>query len=80
MTQAINKEVDINAFYFRGKEMRTFPRQMEYGGRAVTFADGLRLCVQREGRSTYLFDMSGVDGATYRLRQEGNTWLLVGMV
>ena len=78
MTHAINEQVDVNAFYFVGKDMKTFPRQMEYGGRAVTFADGLRLRLQRGGQSIYLFNMSGADGATYRLRQEGAEWTLVG--
>ena len=78
MTQFINEEVDVNAFYFTGKDMKTFPRSINYGGRAVTFAEGLRLSLQREGRLTYFFDMSGADGATYRLRQDGNQWTLVG--
>lgn len=58
--------------------MKTFPRQMEYGGQAITFADGLRLRLQRGNRSFYLFNMSGADGATYHLRQEGTQWTLVG--
>ena len=78
MTQLINTEVDINAYYFAGKELKTFPRQMEYGGRAITFADGLRLQLQRAGQLTYFFDMRSADGATYRLTQEGNRWVLVG--
>ena len=81
MTQHINQEVDINAFYFAGKEMKTFPRQMEYGGRAVTFDSGLRLRLQRGADPVYFFDMSGAeDGMTYRLRQDGNRWTLVGVV
>lgn len=78
MTQFINTEVDVNAYYFAGKEMKTFPRQMEYGGRAITFADGLRLRLQQAGRLTYFFDMRGADGETYRLMQEGSRWLLIG--
>jgi hypothetical protein len=78
MTNTINAEIDVNAYYFAGKEMKSFPRRISYGGRAVTFADGLRLQLQREGRLTYLYDMSSDDGATYRLRQDGNQWTLVG--
>jgi len=78
MAQVINEAVQVNAFYFTGgKELRTFPRQIEYGGRAVTFVNGLRCLVQREGRRSCLFNMSSVDGASYCLRQEGNDWTLV---
>lgn len=80
MAQAINMEVDINAYYFAGKEMKTFPRQMEYAGRAVTFADGLRVSLQRGGRLMYLYAMDAADGGTYHLRQEGSRWTLVGTV
>lgn len=78
MTQLIDEDVDVRAFYFVGKDLKTFPRQIEYGGRAITFADGLRVQLQRAGQLTCLFDMNGADGATYRLRQEGNRWTLVG--
>ncbi len=74
----LNTEVDVNAFYFAGKEMKTFPRRISYGDQAVTFADGLRLSFERNGRLTYLFDMNGADGRGYRLRQDGNQWTLVG--
>ena len=78
MSQIINEAVNVNAFYFTsGKELKTFPRQIEYGGRAVTFEGGLRCQVEREGRLTCLFNMSGLDGASYRLRQEGNQWTLM---
>lgn len=78
MTQVINKEVDVNAFYFVGKEMKTFPRRMEFGGRDVMFEDGLRLRVRRGNRQVCLFNMNSTDGPTYQLRQEGNQWTLVG--
>ena len=78
MSQIINETVSVNAFYFTsGKELKTFPRQIEYGGEAVTFEGGLRCLVQAQGKRTCLFNMSGTDGASYRLRQEGNQWTLV---
>ncbi|HVU59681.1 MAG TPA: hypothetical protein VHC98_02485 [Candidatus Saccharimonadales bacterium] len=80
MTQVINQTVDINAFYFVGKELKTFPRQIEYGGRAVTFGSGLRLRVEREGRSVFFFHMSALDGETYKLRQDGDEWTLEGVL
>lgn len=78
MTQFLNQDVDINAYYFRGKDLEAFPQRIEYDGRAVTFAEGFRYLIQRGGRLTYLFDMSDDSGATYRLRQENNQWTLVG--
>ncbi|HEU4966943.1 MAG TPA: hypothetical protein VFT53_05735 [Candidatus Saccharimonadales bacterium] len=78
MAQLINETIDINAFYFTsGKELKSFPRQMEYGGEAVTFTNGLCCRIERAGRSCRFFDMSGADGLSYRLREEGNQWTLV---
>ncbi|HEV2471303.1 MAG TPA: hypothetical protein VGS41_01475 [Chthonomonadales bacterium] len=78
MNQLINQSVEVNAFYFaQGRELKTFPRQIEYGGRAVTFVGGLRCLVQREGRLSCLFNMNAADGSSYRLRQEGNQWTLM---
>lgn len=79
MTQTINSEVNVNAFYFAGRDMRTFPRQIEYRGQAVTFASGLRYLIRQGANATKLFDMSGEDGHTYRLRQDGERWLLLGL-
>lgn len=80
MTQLINHEVAINSFYFAGgKGLKTFPRQMEWEGNFVTFVEnGLRYLVQQGERAVRLFDMSSIDGTTYRLRQEGDQWTLVG--
>jgi hypothetical protein len=79
MTHTINTEVNVNAFYFAGSSMKTFPRSIEYGGQAVTFASGLRYLVQRGQQAVRYFDMSGADDQlTYRLRQEGSHWTLLG--
>jgi len=78
MAQFMNTEVDVNAYYFAGKEMKSFPRRISYGGQAVTFADGLRVRLQRGEQLTYFFEMNGADGGTYRLRQDGSRWMLVG--
>jgi len=78
MTQVINAPVNVSAYYFAGKEMKTFPREIEYGGQAVTFASGLRYLVQRGAEAVRLFDMSAGDGLTYRLQQTGNNWTLLG--
>ena len=78
MTQAINTPVDVNAYYFTGREMKTFPRQIEYSNRAITFASGLRYLVQRGAEAIKLFDMNGEDGLIYRLQQNGDNWVLLG--
>lgn len=77
MTQTINVPVNVNAYYFAGREMKTFPKQIEYSGHAITFANGLRYLVQKGGEAVRLFDMSGADGLTYRLQQQGNSWTLL---
>ncbi len=79
MTQIINQEVNVNALYFTGREMRSFPKVIEYEGQAVTFASGLRYLVRRGAEAIRLFDMSAEDGQTYRLRQDGEQWLLLGL-
>lgn len=78
MTNIVNEPVNVSAFYFAGREMKTFPRSIEYQGRAVTFADGLRMLVQRGQQLVQIFDMNGADGSTYHLRQEGDQWTLIG--
>lgn len=78
MTTISNAEVDVNAFYFAGKDMKSFPRRISFGDTAVTFADGLRVAVQHGSECMYLFDMLATDGGTYRLRQQGNQWTLLG--
>jgi hypothetical protein len=80
MTQTINTEVAINSFYFAdpaGK--RPFPRRMEWNGQLVSFAsEGLRYLVEQGGQLVQLFDMT--DGnSTYRLREQGRHWTLVGI-
>lgn len=77
---SVNKEVNVNSFYFtNNKKFKSFPRQIEFDGQAVSFVEsGLRLLVQSGQRLAELFDMS--DGqSTYRLRHEGNNWTLVGV-
>lgn len=77
MTHVINQSVTVNAVYFAGADMKTFPREIEYGGQAVTFATGLRYLIQRGAEALQLFDMSGEDGLIYRLSRRGDSWTLV---
>lgn len=77
MTQTINAPVNVSSYYFAGQQMKTFPRQIEYGNQAVTFAGGLRYLVQKGSEAVRLFDMNTADGLTYRLRQTGDSWTLL---
>lgn len=78
MTQTINAPVNVNAYYFAGKEMKSFPKQIEYSGQAITFMSGLRYLVRRGSDAMQLFDMSGADGLTYRLQRTNDNWMLLG--
>lgn len=76
----INQEIDVHSFYFRsGKGLKSFPREIEWNGRFVQFAnEGLRYLVEQGGRAIQLFDMT--DGrTTYRLKSDGQHWTLVGL-
>jgi hypothetical protein len=76
----INKEINVNAFYFKNSShhMRSYPRQMEFDGSQVSFADGLSYLVRTGQQIVQLFDMTDGDN-TYRLRHTGDQWTLVGM-
>jgi len=81
--QNLNSEVDVTAWFFRAEpqnhRLRSFPKRMTWGGREYNFVeDGLRFLVRQGQQLTQLFDMS--DGhATYRLRQDGDHWTLIGV-
>ncbi len=77
MTHVINQSVTVNAIYFAGADMKTFPREIELGGTAVTFADGLRYLVRRGQEALQLFDMRSEDGLVYRLSRRGDDWTLL---
>ena len=74
----INQEVTVNAFYFAGASMKTFPRSIEHHGQFITFMSGLRYLVRRGQEAVRLFDMNTSEGETYRLRQDGDSWTLLG--
>jgi hypothetical protein len=82
---AINQDVTINSFYFKGHEGETriesYPRQMEFGNRQYTFHNGMRQLVNRGQRMFELFDMT--DGQTvFRLARRSDNpscqWRLIG--
>ena len=80
--QHINKEVNVTAWYFRRKQERftSYPKRIEYEQREYTFAEGLRLLIQKGKQVVQLFDMT--DGSSnFRLRfdNEQRTWTLVSI-
>ena len=82
-TVAINKEVDIVAYYFKnkGERLRCFPKRMEYGGKRIDFSEtGLRHPTKKGQRMVHVFDMT--DGnADYRLEFDAAvlSWTLVSI-
>jgi len=75
---AINEIVNVNSFYFlNGREFKSYPRQIEFGNTRLTFNDGLQYVIKQGQHAFKLFDMT--DGkTTFRLRQDGDTWTLLG--
>jgi hypothetical protein len=74
----INQSVSVNAFYFAGtREMRSFPRSIEFGSTSCTFKDGMQYLVRQGHHVVRLFDMTDGD-KIYRLRNENDAWTLIG--
>ena len=73
----INKEVEVNAFYFnQGQSFKSFPRAITLDHKRYTFTDGLQMLVQKGQDAVRFFDMT--DGLNnFRLRQEQDQWFLV---
>lgn len=74
---SINQTVNVNSYFFTsGRQLRTFPKEIEFDNTRFTFNDGLQYTVGKGENSIKLYDMT--DGSTtYRLRQENDTWTLV---
>ena len=77
MTQTINKEIEVNAFYFnQGQSFKSFPRAITVDHKQYTFLDGLQMLVQKGQDVIRFFDMT--DGINnFRLRQDQDQWFLV---
>ena len=79
MTQPLNKEVEVNAYYFRtGKNFETFPKQITIDNVPYSFVEnGLRLLIHKGQEIVRLFDMT--DGTrTFHLKNEAYRWVLTG--
>lgn len=74
----INSPVDVTAVGF-GRDMRSYPRRIEFEGTSYDFIDaGLRTVIRSGERIAQVFTMT--DGARdYRLRNDGNRWTLLSM-
>ncbi|MEI8188062.1 MAG: hypothetical protein WCG30_03920 [Candidatus Saccharibacteria bacterium] len=81
-TVQINRDVNIIAYYFRGKDKpNCFPKRMDIDGRQITFTEtGLQHPTQKGQRMVHIFDMT--DGkADYRLEFDAEvlSWKLVAI-
>ncbi len=80
--QTINKEVHVTAWYFsrRNERLTSYPKRMEYNQKEYTFADGLRLLIQKGKQAIQLFDMTDGD-RDYRLSfdTQQESWTLVSI-
>lgn len=79
----INSEVEITSLAFQrsGQErgLKGYPKRMVWDGREYNFRElSMQYLVRKGQELVQLFDMS--DGeSTYRLRNDGQHWTLVGM-
>ncbi len=86
----INQEVTVPELYFdrdqersgvrTGRDLKSYPRRMEFNGHEYTFMDGLRLLVHKGAQLLEIFDMT--DGRRdYRLTFDtsARSWTLVDM-
>ncbi len=78
---AINQIVNVNSFYFKDtnadRQLKTYPRAVEFGNTTISFLDGLQYLIHKGKRIIQLFDMT--DGRTiFRLKLEDDQWTLIG--
>jgi hypothetical protein len=78
---AVNEEVNITEVYFKNKKnLKSFPKRMEYQNEEYTFIEGLQYLVQKGQQAIQLFDMT--DGANkYRLKFDDQqfVWTLISI-
>lgn len=78
----VNKEVTVTSLYFRpGRDIKGYPKRMEYEGREYTFLESGLRCLIKKGQQLFeIFEMT--DGAwNYRLKFDtgAHIWTLIGM-
>ncbi len=74
----INSPVNVTSMGF-GRNMRSYPRRIEFEGTTYDFVDaGVRMVVRSGERIAQIFTMT--DGARdYQLRSDGSSWTLLSM-
>ncbi|HSH55313.1 MAG TPA: hypothetical protein VK983_00645 [Candidatus Limnocylindrales bacterium] len=77
----INKEVAVTSLYFRpGRDIKGYPKRMEYEGREYTFLESGLRCLIKKGQQLFeIFEMT--DGTRdYRLKFDAaaQIWTLMG--
>lgn len=77
----INSPVDITAMGF-GKNMRAYPRRMEYQGTTYDFIDaGLRTIIRKGERIAQILTMSdGTHDFCLRSDDRGGSWTLLSIM
>lgn len=77
----INREVNVTSLYFRpGRDIKGYPKRMEYQGREYTFIESGLRCLIHKGQQLFeIFEMT--DGhKDYRLKFDtaAQIWTLIG--
>jgi len=84
--QAVNQIINVDSFFFKQsqsadqqghRQVKTYPRRIQFGNTQYTFDDGLQCLIRKGKRVVRLFDMT--DGRTrFRLKLEDDQWTLIG--
>ncbi|HSW81387.1 MAG TPA: hypothetical protein VLG40_03245 [Candidatus Saccharimonas sp.] len=79
--RTVNEGVTITSLAFRStRDFTTYPRRMEFQGRAYTFQNGLQYLIKKGGSITRIFDMVDNAGASYRLKcDDAHSWTLLAI-
>lgn len=80
---AMNRPVEVTGFTFKGlKELRYFPKRMEYNGQTIHFKDGLSYYFKTGNKTGGIFDMQDNQGSHFRLKYdaESSLWTLLRIV
>ncbi len=77
----INEGVNITAWYFRNRrQLSTYPKRMEWGGRSYTFSEGLQYSISKAGSTTRIFDMTdGLSSFRLQCTDADQNWTLVAV-
>jgi hypothetical protein len=77
----LNREVNVTGYYFRNRNLQTFPRQIEFDNQRVTFVEaGMQYLVKKGQNFIKLFDAT--DGnSNYRLKYDPEQllWTLISV-